>query len=202
MATVLPPILREFHRQHPGVRMELSESPTAAQIGALRAGEIHCGFFHPDEPTPEFATRELLRERNGVLLPVDHPLARRKRLRLRDLDGVPLVLFPRELNPGFYDQILARCSQAGFSPRIEEEVWPRVNGIALVRAGIGATFVCPSEVRQPPPEVVLLPLTGPAPESRLLIGWNRKLSADPVVRAFIDAATEKAPSAARRPPRP
>ncbi|RME67301.1 MAG: LysR family transcriptional regulator, partial [Verrucomicrobia bacterium] len=166
------------------------ESPTAAQIAALRAGEISCGFFHPDAPTPEFETRELLRERNGVLLPFDHPLASRRQLRLRDLEEVPLVLFPRSLNPGFYDQVLTRCSSAGFTPRIEEEVWPRANGIALVRAGIGATFVCPSEVRQLPPEVVLLPLVGDAPESRLIFGWNKTREPNPALRAFIEVVAE------------
>src|SRR6185295_19825840 len=69
MATVLPRILREFHARHPGIRLELTESPTSAQLAALQSGEIACGFFHPDAPTPGLRTRTLLRERNGVLLP-------------------------------------------------------------------------------------------------------------------------------------
>src|SRR5262249_31457163 len=48
MATVLPNILREFHRRHPRIRVELNESPTSAQIAALAGREIDCGFFHPD----------------------------------------------------------------------------------------------------------------------------------------------------------
>src|SRR5204863_96449 len=52
MATVLPKILREFHRSHPGIKLELTESPTSAQLTALQAGNIACGFFHPDAPTP------------------------------------------------------------------------------------------------------------------------------------------------------
>ena len=75
MATVLPGILREFHRRHPGIKLELTESPTSAQLVALQAGDIACGFFHPDAPTPNLRTRVLLRERNGVLLPATHPLA-------------------------------------------------------------------------------------------------------------------------------
>ena len=76
MATVLPRILREFHRRHPGIRLELTESPTSVQLAALQAGDLACGFFHPDAPTPGLRTRLLLRERNGVLLPAAHPLAR------------------------------------------------------------------------------------------------------------------------------
>ena len=196
MATVLPGILREFSRQHPGIRLELNESPTAAQLVALQAGELACGFFHPDAPTPGLQTRVLLRERNGVLLPAEHPLAGRTDLRLRELATTPFVLFPRSHNPGFYDRVLAAFAQAGVAPRIAEEVWPRANAVGLVCAGLGATFMCPSEARQLPPEVMFCPLVGPAPESRLVVGWRSGVEPDPALAAFLAAATE--PEAGRR----
>ena len=188
MATVLPGILREFHRRFPGIRLELNESPTAAQLLALTAGDIQCGFFHPDAPTPTLATRVLLREKNGVLLPRDHCLAARPRLRLCDLADTPFVLFPRQLNPGFYDRILAAFASAGTMPHIAEEVWPRANGIGLVRAGVGATFMCPSEAQQLPAEVVFRTLTGPAPESRLVVGWRAHPPPEPALQAFLSVA--------------
>ncbi len=192
MATVLPGILREFHRRHPGIRLELNESPTASQLIALNAGEIGCGFFHPDAGTPGLSTHLLLRERNGVLLPSDHPLASRPVVRLRNLGGTPFVLFPRLHNPGFYDRMLAAFSRAGITPRIAEEVWPRANGIGLVRAGLGATFMCPSEARNLPPEVTFRPLEGPAPESRLVIGWKSADPLPPALTAFIRVAQHAA----------
>jgi LysR family transcriptional regulator, benzoate and cis,cis-muconate-responsive activator of ben and cat genes len=187
MATVLPGILREFHRLHPGIRVELNESPTAIQRTALAEGDIECGFFHPEAGAPGIATRVLLEERNGVLLPGDHPLAARPTLRLRDLAQTPFVLFPRTHNPGFYDRVLAAFASAGVTPRIAEEVWPRANGVGLVRAGLGATFMCPSEARQLPPEVVFRPLRGPAPESRLVVGW-RQGNTEPALTSFLDVA--------------
>jgi len=194
MATVLPRILREFHRRHPGIRVELNESPTSAQLAALQAGEIACGFFHPEAPAPALHVRTLLRERNGVLLPADHPLARRPRLRLRDLASTPFILFPRSHNPGFYDRVLAAFARAGVTPRVAEEVWPRANGVGLVRAGMGATFMVPSEARHLPPEVVFRPLIGAAPESRLVLGWRKAAEADPVLQAFLEVATKRLPA--------
>ncbi len=188
MATVLPRILREFHRQHPRIRLELTESPTSAQLAALQSGEIACGFFHPDAPTPGVRTRVLLRERNGVLLPVAHPLAKRATLRLAELAATPFVLFPRTHNPGFYDRILAAFASAGVTPHIAEEVWPRANGIGLVRAGVGATFITPSEAQHLPPEVTFRPLKGPAPESRLDLGWKQSAALDPALAAFLAVA--------------
>ena len=194
MATVLPGILREFHRRHPGIRVELNESPTAIQLAELQAGELDCGFFHPDAPTPGLRTRLLLRERNGVLLPADHPLAGQPALRLRALAATPFVLFPRAHNPGFYDRVLAAFARAGVAPRIAEEVWPRANGIGLVRSGLGATFMCPSEARNLPAEVAFRSLDGPAPESRLVVGWKQPPAPAPVLESFLAVAIPDRPS--------
>ena len=89
-------------------------------VAALQAGDLACGFFHPDAPSPGLETRVLLRERNGILLSAADPLARRRTLRLRELAETPFVLFPRQHNPGFYDRILAAFAEAGVSPKITE----------------------------------------------------------------------------------
>jgi DNA-binding transcriptional LysR family regulator len=189
MATVLPGILREFNRRYPAIRVELNESPTAAQLESLKAGGLSCGFFHPDATVPAgLATKLLLLEKNGVLLPAEHPLARASKVRLRDLADTPFVMFPRANNPGFYDRVLFAFQQAGVTPRIADEVWPRSNAIGLVRAGLGATFMCPSEARDVPREVTFRPLEGPAPESRLVLGWRKDATEDAALRAFLVVA--------------
>ena len=129
-------------------------SPPSRRARSLAASSI------PTPPTPGLQTRLLLKERNGVLLPSDHPLAGRAGLRLRDLAATPFVLFPRSHNPGFYDRTLAAFAAAGISPRIAEEVWPRANAVGLVRAGLGATFMAQSESKLLPPDVVYRPLRG------------------------------------------
>jgi DNA-binding transcriptional LysR family regulator len=189
MATVLPGILREFNRRYPGIRVELNESPTAAQLESLKNGEIACGFFHPNATLPDgLGTKVLMQEKNGVLLPAEHSLASAKKLRLRELADTPFVMFPRAHNPGFYDRVLAAFQQAGITPRIADEVWPRSNAIGLVRAGLGATFMCPSEAQQLPVEVKFRTLDGPAPESRLVLGWRKDAPSDPALSAFLAVA--------------
>ncbi len=192
MATVLPDILRGFHRQFPGIRLELNESPTSLQLAALKQGEIDCGFFHPDGPSPGIDTILLLREQNGVLLPSDHPLRDKKKLSLKDLASTPFVLFPRANNPGFYDRVLAAFASSGVAPQIAEEVWPRSNGVGLVRAGVGATFAAPSESRLLPDKVVFRGLAGPSPESRLVVGWRTTQAPAPALAALLKAAAAQA----------
>ncbi len=187
MATVLPGILRHFQRTHPQIRVELNESPTSAQVEALRAGKIACGFLHPHQLPAGFKTRQLLCERNGVVLPADHPAAKRKTLHLKDLADVPFVLFPRHLNSSFYDRTLAACTAAGLTPNIVEEVWPRANAIGLVRAGIGITFMCSSEACNLPRDVVFRRLSGPTPESNLTLAWRDTADNPPALAAFLEA---------------
>jgi DNA-binding transcriptional LysR family regulator len=125
------------------------------------------------------------------VLPADHDLARRRQLRLNDLAAVPFVLFPRVHNPSFYDRTLSAFAQAGISPRIAEEVWPRANAVGLVRAGIGATFMCPSEARNLPAEVVFRELKGPTPESRLSLAWRESDDNPAALGAFLSTATQR-----------
>jgi hypothetical protein len=102
-------------------------------------------------------------------------------------------MFPRAHNPGFYDRVLAAFAQAGVTPRIADEVWPRANAIGLVRAGLGATFMAPSEAKQLPDEVVFRSLDGSAPESRLVLGWRKDTSPDPALGAFLVVAGASRP---------
>ena len=97
-------------------------------------------------------------------------------------------MFTRAHNQGYYDRVLAAFAAAGVTPRIVDEVWPRANAIGLVRAGLGATFMAPSEARQLPGEVVFRPLAGPAPESRLVLGWRKDGPLDPALGAFLAVA--------------
>ena len=194
MATVLPGILREFQRSHPRIRVELNESPTATQLQSLRAGDISCGFMHPDSLPDGFHHQLLLRERNGVVLPADHPLAKRRTLKLRDLASVPFVLFPRYNNPSFYDRTLSAFSEAGVTPHIVEEIWPRANAVGLVRSGLGATLMCPSEAKILPEEVKFRPLSGPTPESRLALAWHESPEASGTLAAFLAVSGRRVPS--------
>jgi DNA-binding transcriptional LysR family regulator len=109
-------------------------------------------------------------------------------LRLRQLADTPFVLFPRAHNPGFYDRILAAFSSAGITPRIAEEIWPRANGIGLVRAGLAPPSSRPRRRSISHPRLRFRSLSGPAPESRLVLGWRHTTTQEPALAAFLSRA--------------
>jgi hypothetical protein len=51
----------------------------------------------------------------------------------------------------------------------------------------------PSEAQHLPPEIVFRPLTGPAPESRLVLGWRGDADPAPALAAFLAVATNTSP---------
>jgi hypothetical protein len=53
----------------------------------------------------------------------------------------------------------------------------------------------PSEARHVPPDVVFRALRGPAPESRLVVGWSRAAKPGPALAAFLAVATSPLPRA-------
>jgi DNA-binding transcriptional LysR family regulator len=157
MATVLPAILREFHRRHPGIRLELNESPTSAQLAALQAGDSPAAF---STPTPHAGPRRRTCScASATASCCRPPSARRPRhaAPARPRRGRRSCCFPRSTTPASTTASSPPSPSAGVTPRIAEEVWPRANGIGLVRAGLGATFMTPSEAQHLPPDVVFRP---------------------------------------------
>ena len=71
------------------------------------------------------------------------------------------MLFPRAEGPGFYDQFLALCHKAGFSPRVVQEATEMRTILNLVAGAMGVSLV-PSPSRDLRlAGVVYRPLHGP-----------------------------------------
>lgn len=183
--TSLPVILRAFRRGFGHVELYLREMSPADQVLALREGRIQVGFLRAPIDEPTLAVETILRERLVAALPSSHPLAGRKRLSLSALAREPFVLFPRHLGPGFYDQIISLCRQAGFSPRVIQEAPQMVTIASLVAVGLGVSVMPASVARLWREGVAFLPLTGRLPAAELVMAW-RPDDTSPVLRAFLE----------------
>jgi DNA-binding transcriptional LysR family regulator len=83
------------------------------------------------------------------------------------------VLFPRELNPGSYDAIIAACQRAGFSPKLGQEGPQMVSVIPLVGAGLGVTVVPGSTSHILTDLVSYLQIEGDAPRAEICLVHRR-----------------------------
>jgi DNA-binding transcriptional LysR family regulator len=179
----LTELLRAFRARFPDVEVGLRELPIAAQIEALKSGQIDVGFVRGRIDDPALATEIARRETFVLAMPLGHPLAKRKSILLSSVALEPFVFFPRERGPAFFDQLIALCREAGFNPRIAHEA-PPLDVLSLVSAGFGISIV-PSSVRESRrSDVVLRPLSG-APVSELFIAW-RLSDLSPSRRQFVE----------------
>lgn len=190
--TVLPEILRRFRDRYPEVELSLHECCTPDQEAALLASELQVGFLHPPI-NAALQQREVLCEPMVVALPENHPLANQAGLSIKDLAHESFILFPRAVGPHLYSQIMMLCAQAGFAPRVVQEVTPQPTMIGLVAAGIGIAFVSESLQNISRPGVTYRSLQEATPWLRLAIAWKAPPSKDNAAKTSSSKSPELSP---------
>jgi DNA-binding transcriptional LysR family regulator len=140
---LLPAIIRAYRDAHPAIGVTISESFDDEQLAALTAGRIDAGFLRAAAAPPGLHLETLRTEPVLAGLPAGHRLARHHRIDLAELAGEPFVFFPRHRSVLAYDEFIASCRAAGFSPAIVQEA-SGISALGLVAAGLGVTVVAAS----------------------------------------------------------
>jgi DNA-binding transcriptional LysR family regulator len=184
---VLPGALRTLRRERPNVRIALRQLASRDQIVALRAGELDIALVHRPPRTPELEVRPLLAQPYVLAVPRQSPLARGP-IRPPRLDDQPwIVVLAGEADR---DRWVAAWGAAGFRPNVVVQVVEWGSALALVGAGVGATFVPASYAAAPPAHVTIRPVPWLAMSSPLCLVRRRTPAAltDDVVGWLVDAA--------------
>ncbi|PTB20967.1 LysR family transcriptional regulator [Trinickia symbiotica] len=183
----LPAALRRFRTAYPRARLKLAAMRSGEQTEALERSVIDVAFvYNPSHRSELLASRLLTSEPFVLAMADDHPLARKKAVTARDLDGAPWIAMPKENNPAARERFLAACKGAGFAPDIQFEVAQVANTLGLVSAGLGFAAMQASMQRMNPPGVVFkkldwLPLT-----VDVHVMWRARAQSAGV-RHFLDA---------------
>jgi len=181
----IPRVIQAFRLAHPKVDIVLHNLDRAGQIRALRERRLTVGFNRFFVEEADLVWDVVLAEQLNVAVHHGHPLATRKRLGLADLEGEPLILYPRAPRPGFIEQALGLFHRRGLTPNIVQEVDDVVTAIALVSSGFGLTLASDSALNLRLPGVVYVPLE--ANEAQIDLCMIRRADDDSaLLRAFID----------------
>jgi DNA-binding transcriptional LysR family regulator len=136
---VLAPALVEFHASHPGIELLVVEAGSHQLVPQLATGEVDLALVVLPVADPLVITTPLFDDPLVLAVAPDHPLAARRRVRVADLDGVPLVMFREG-----YDLravTLDACREAGVEPHLVSQGGEMDGVLALVAAGLGAAVV-------------------------------------------------------------
>lgn len=156
--------IRTFASRRPGRLRLLTRDRDAAQEAVL-LGEAHLAIAALETPAEGLDAEPIARVPAAVALPRGHPLARRRRVRPKDLVHLPLILPP----PGRPHRaaVVRLLAPHGLDapPAVEAGGWAM--SLHFVRAGLGVAIV--NAFCQPPPGVVLRPFPDLPPVTYFLL---------------------------------
>lgn len=111
----LPYLVTSFAAQHPQAEIRLSEGPQETLLRGLEDGRFDLALLYDFGLPTDLTLEPLAVLPPYAVLPENHPLASRKRVRLRDLAKEPLVLL--DVAPS-RDYFTALFHRAGLEPTI------------------------------------------------------------------------------------
>lgn len=180
---VLPPLIRAFRRARPDVRLELIEMGSPLQPAALRASRIEIGLACGPMQSPDLEQRVVVEESFVVAVGNQNPLARRKRVRVRDLHREPFVVVRADIEPAWAEACSAALRRAGVEPCVAQETDSKIAMLGLVAANVGISLVSASMQRMGRSGVRFLPLADF--KLRLPLVSLTLPTASPRARAFL-----------------
>jgi DNA-binding transcriptional LysR family regulator len=191
---ILPKVLRQFRAQYSGIELRLHEMTALEQRDALHNRDINVGFLRPSIDDSSIKTEPLLDESIILACPSEHPLAmnaacnrqdkRDDTVSLKQLNGEPLIFFPRGPEPSFGAYLYDRCRELGLTPRIVQETGEVNTALSLVAGGIGIALMPESIKAIERAGVAYLSLKRPAPTTVINVAYRRD-DTSPALKAFL-----------------
>lgn len=179
-AETVPALIQAFRLDHPRVRFSLVQTYGEAMLEKMRAGELDLCLTSPVPDAPDLVARRLDEQKLRLVVPVDHRLATRRRVRLAEAAEEAFVT----LEPGYGLRRITDdlCKEAGFKPRVAFEGEEAETLRGLVAAGLGVALLPPPAF--PRPGVVELTVTAPRAAREIGVAWPAGRPETPPVAAF------------------
>ena len=167
------PLLMEAVRWvAPDIAFRFREMTAKEQFAALREGAIDAGMVRAAPRAADLELMAVWMEPVVCLMPEDHRLAARDRVAIADLEGEPVLNLSRDYDPAAHDFYVGLYRQAGFEPRIVQEV-SQIATILFVIATSGCVALGPAGWRVLRRDgVVIRPLAAPVPTVITRMVWN------------------------------
>ncbi len=165
-ATLMPPILGEFRKSHPGIDIVLYDVPAHQLVEKLLTTDAEFAIGSLQGEIPDVTIERILKGRMSAIGIAKGPFGARKQVSWDDLSSMQTIAMRREnMVRDIISTALAKSGRR-FTPTIEVSIFS--TALSLTASGIGITIL-PDYllVRQQLPTLVAKPLTNPAIESQM-----------------------------------
>lgn len=159
-------LLQKFRQTHLSCQIQMVDLPPAAQLEAIRSGEVDGGFIGalPSRSVKDIEWVIWQREPLLLCLPERHPLARVKTVDWSQLVGESWVMVSTGAAPAFRQQFSDLCKEHLLKPRVIQETDRVAAVLTMVAADNGLTMVPQTTTHLITKGVVFRPLPPPHPE--------------------------------------
>ncbi len=182
--------LDDFHRQHPGIDITLTEDTSDRLVDAVRDGRLDLALVGVAGATPEgLEAHEIVDEPLVAAVTPDDPLAERTTVPLRRLQERALVCLPR--GTGVRAAFDTACGSLGLQPRValEASAPDVVAGLAI--RGLGVAILSESMAAAHPADLHAVTITEPRLRSRLELVWRAGSLTTPAADALVEHARQR-----------
>jgi DNA-binding transcriptional LysR family regulator len=182
---LLPRLMRKFSARHPGIELQIDEEADDVIAQWLVDHRVELGFV--TLPNDRFDVVPIASDQYVAVLPKNHPLASRARIRPAQLTGERYIRCAAGCGPEI-DRIL----QAAKSKPHEVYRMPQILSVlGLVQQGLGVSISVELAVPDSWPGVVFRPFDPPARRHVALAMLNRA-NLTPAAAAFVKLAEDAA----------
>jgi DNA-binding transcriptional LysR family regulator len=178
---IVPNIVRQFRQGNPEVEFSLRNILTAQQVQMLETGSLDIGFLRV--PIGEHSALDVVtvhREPFVLVVPSSHKLAKRKRVRLREVAGQDFVMYERTYAPGFHDLMFGILRHAGIVPNVTQTAVEIPTLISLVASGMGITIMPASVVKHYVASVVACGILDRIPTTEIALAVSKQFRTEVV----------------------
>lgn len=173
---LLPRVAPLLAREFPKLQLVFRELKTADMVEEIAHHQLDAGILALPVPSGPFAVAPVFEEPFLIVAPEKHPLAMRKTISERELEGQRVLL----LDEGhcLRDQALSICRQSGAQPSDGADF--RATSIETLRhmvaAGMGITLLprlAIADDEEARSHVAVRPFAGAAPGRRMALVWRK-----------------------------
>lgn len=180
---LLPKILQRFRQAHPGIEVHIDEGPDRQVTQWLEERRIDVGFVVL--PEERFDTFALIEDQMVALLPLDHPLAMRSAVSLKDLCDAPFVL----TEAGSAELVSRLFMTAHLQPNVRYRCSQLLSTLDTVSRGDAITIVAEGSLPDDATPRYLKKPLAPAVQRTVGLAVLDKRQCSPAALAFIELAT-------------
>lgn len=188
---LMPQIMRRFAAQNDRINVILADAQSETLYRRVEEGQLDFAFSSRLAERPGVAFTSLLHDRFNLVVPHAHPLAARKTVRWKEIEGEPVIGFAG--GTGTRSDLMRELARADITLRPVMELSFSSTILGMVEAGLGVAAL--TALSLPPvahPGIAVLGLTDPVIGREIGIVTPTHRPQTPAATAFMQVARDYA----------